>query len=126
MIRRKRLMKTYLWIYVLGAVLGGIIGFAICDVAHAKTKAASTRVAEAFQVIPPQPRARGVVMRPPPQYIANRPSFYVSGKLMIYRECEVDLRQLRLAIDANRWNPVGAGHLDHVREGGAARCALSG
>jgi hypothetical protein len=61
--------------------------------AHAKSKNASTRVAEAFQVIPAQPRIRGIVMRLPPRYIANRPSYNANGKSLIYRECEVDVKQ---------------------------------
>ena len=62
--------------------------------AYAKsTKNASTRIAEAFQVIPFQPRLRGIVIRPPPPYIANRPTYNVNGRSLIYRECEVDLKQ---------------------------------
>jgi hypothetical protein len=61
--------------------------------AYAKSKNASTRVAEAFQLIPPQPRFRGIVIRLPPPYVANRPTYNANGKSLIYRECEVDIKQ---------------------------------
>ena len=65
--------------------------------AHAKTKTASTRVAETFTaMMPPQHpsgKARRAAFAAPPRYIANRPSFFAAGKLIIYRECEVDLLQ---------------------------------
>ena len=58
--------------------------------ASAKDKTAKMRISEVFQMLPRQQHAKFQI---PPQYIANRPSFFAAGKLMIYRECEVDVLQ---------------------------------
>jgi hypothetical protein len=65
--------------------------------AQAKTKTATTRVAESFQMLPrdwrPSAQPPHARFAPMPQYIVNRPSFFAAGKLMLYRECEVELVQ---------------------------------